>query len=77
MKKVIYAFPYTMGADAAQVTSNGSAIVDTPAGKMEKFFIANKAYYQELLDNSDKYLGDKGIPAPIKNTLIALLRKLV
>lgn len=73
-------FPYlkkAMGADAAQVTSNGSAIVDTPAGKMEKFFIANKAYYKELLDNSDKYLGDKGIPGPIKNTLIALLRKLV
>ena len=73
-------FPYlkkAMGADSAQVTSNGSAIVDTPAGKMEKFFIANKAYYQELLDNSDKYLGDKGIPGPIKNTLISLLKKMI
>ena len=73
-------FPYlkkAMGAGAAQVTSNGSAIVDTPAGKMEKFFIANKAYYKELLDNSDKYLGDKGIPGPIRNTLVGLLGKLV
>lgn len=66
-----------MGADAGQATSNGSIIVNTPAGKMEKFFIANKAYYQELLDNSDKYLGDKGIPAPIKNTLVGLLRKML
>lgn len=73
-------FPYlkkAMGAGAAQVTSNGSAIVDTPAGKMEKFFIANKAYYQELLNNTDNYLGDKNIPAPIKNTLIGLLRKMI
>lgn len=73
-------FPYlkkAMGAGSANVTSNGSAIVDTPAGKMEKFFIANKAYYQELLDNSDKYLGDKGIPGPIKNTLISLLKKMI
>lgn len=73
-------FPYlkkAMGADSAQVTSNGSAIVDTPAGKMEKFFIANKAYYQELLDNTDKYLGDKNIPGPIKNTLVSLLRKMI
>lgn len=66
-----------MGADAGQATSKGSIIVDTPAGKMEKFFIANKAYYRELLNNSDKYLGDKGIPAPIRATLIALLGKLV
>lgn len=66
-----------MGADAGQATSKGSIIVDTPAGKMEKFFIANKAYYKELLDNSDKYLGDKGIPTPIKNTLIGLLGKLI
>ena len=54
--------------------SNNNVIL---AGKMEKFFIANKAYYQELLDNSDKYLGDKGIPGPIKNTLISLLKKMI
>ena len=73
-------FPYlkkAMGAGNAQVTSNGSAIVDTPAGKMEKFFIANKAYYRELLDNMDTYLGDKNIPGPIKNTLVGLLRKMI
>lgn len=73
-------FPYlkkAMGADAGNVTNKGSIIVDTPAGKMEKFFIANKAYYQELLDNSDKYLGDKNIPGPIKKTLVGLLSKMI
>lgn len=73
-------FPYlkkSMGVNSGVVTSNGGVIIDTPAGKMEKLFIANKAYYTEILNNMDKYLGDHNIPAPIKNTLVGLLKKLV
>lgn len=73
-------FPYlkkSMGVNSGVVTSNGGVIIDTPAGKMEKLFIANKAYYAEILNNMDKYLGDHNIPAPIKNTLVGLLKKLV
>lgn len=73
------AFPYfkkAMGSDKGTVTNKGSIILDTPAGKMEKFFFANKAYYQELINNMDKYF-PSSVPYPIRDTLIKLLKKLI
>lgn len=73
-------FPYmksALGANGANVTSRGSVMMDTPAGKMEKFFIANKAYYQELLNNADKYLAGHNVPGPIKAALIGILSKMI
>lgn len=66
----------SMGGDTGTATNRGSVIVDTPAGKMEKYFIANKAYYRELLDNSAKYL-PSSIPDPIIATLTKLLKALI
>ena len=73
------AFPYfkkAMGTGNGTVTNRGSIILDTPAGKMEKYFFANRAYYKELLNNMDKYL-PSSIPQPIVTTLTKLLTKLV
>lgn len=60
---------------STKATKDGGIEVDTPSGKMIKYFVANKLYYQWVLDNVDT--GNLPIPKIVAKGLIAIVRKLV
>jgi len=57
------------------VEKDGGIVVDTPAGLMTKYFIANKAYYTYMLDQMENRSDSLPIPKPIIKILIGILRK--
>jgi hypothetical protein len=68
-----------MGTDIKQVTNNGSVIVDTPAGPMEKVMYGNKNYFRWLLDMATDPANAGKLPVPqiVIKPMIALIRALI
>lgn len=60
---------------SAKAAKDGGIEVDTPAGKMTKYFVANTHYYQWVLDNVDTQ--NLPIPKIVAKGLIAIIRKLI
>lgn len=65
------------GDTVIEVNKNGGIVIDTPAGKMEKFFIANKNYYRDMLDQAENNSDKLPIPKFVVKTLVAIMKKFV
>jgi len=65
------------GTEIKDIRKDGAIIVDTPAGEMEKYLVANKVYFRTLLDNAQKYPDKVPVPAPVLKVLIGLLKKFI
>ena len=65
--------------EVKSVGLDGSIMVDTPAGTMKKYFIANKVYLRWLIDSAEdpKYAGRIPIPQAVLTPLISLVKALL
>ena len=66
---------HIFGDQIKRVEKDGAIVVDTVAGEMKKYFIANKTYYRWMIDNMDK--GNMNIPKPMMALIKGLLKMIV
>jgi hypothetical protein len=77
VKTVIPHIKHIFGSEIKEVKKNGAIIVSTPAGNMEKFLIANKAYYRTLLDNAKNNPEKVPVPKSVLSILISVLKNFI
>lgn len=68
---------HIFGDNISGFTNDGGIIVDTPAGKMEKYLIGNKIYFKTLLDNAKQHPDKVPIPAHALSALISMAKLMV
>jgi len=73
VKTVIPHIKHIFGDVVMDVKKDGAILVDTPAGPMEKYFIYNRAYAKQMLDQVE----NNPDSLPIPNTVIKLLLPIV
>jgi len=59
------------------VENDGGIVLDTPAGLMTKYFIANNSYYTQMLDQMENRADSLPIPKPVVKILIGILKKFI
>lgn len=78
VKTVIPHIAHIFGSEVKSVDpSDGGIIVSTPAGDMKKFFIANKKYYESVLDNAKNNPEKVPVPKSVLNVLIGILKAFI
>jgi len=55
----------------------GAIVIDTPAGPMDKYFIANKNYYKDILDKAKDKSDLIPVPKPVLKVLVDILKKFI
>lgn len=76
-KTVIPHISHIFGDVVKTVNPDGGIVVDTPAGEMTKYFIANKKYYHDLIDMAKNNPDKVPIPKSVLNTLIGILKFII
>lgn len=73
-KIVLPHIKYIFGGEV-EISSSGSLIATAPDGKkLEKFFIANKIYYNQLLDNAMNNPDKLPVPQSVLSTMVTVVK---
>lgn len=77
VKNVIPHIKHIFGDVVKDFTKDGGILIDTPAGTMTKYFIANKKYYYQILDMAQNNSDKLPIPKPIIKIITPILRRFI
>jgi hypothetical protein len=77
VKTVIPHIKHIFGDVVKKVEKDGRLVIDTPAGEMKKFFIANTVYYNHILDMAKSNSDRLPLPKPVINILTNILRRFI
>ena len=77
VKTLIPKIKHIFGDDILGVKKDGAIIVNTPAGKMEKYFIYNKAYAAHMIDQLKNHPEKLPVPNALITILLPIVKKMI
>lgn len=77
VKTIIPKIKHIFGDVVLDIKKDGAILIDTPAGKMEKYFIYNKAYASNMLDQLKNHPDKLPIPKALIPILLPLVKKMI